>query len=1060
MKRIIVVFVFVLFLASCKAEDEPTLFYNEADFVFEINQEDLDLRDYFQSENRILINDYDVQYDTLGEYVLLVTDTETQVVYEITVFIVDTIAPEIDVPDTFKQHYDVDAELDLSSIVVTDNSLEEITYTTNVATIDMSTIGEYTLVITAQDSTGNLKVKSIDIFVRFVNYPSIEIQTSNVSNTSFSVQFIEQDIDGYKVESSYRIHYDGRVIAQGELTNTYTFNLSDLIQDTVYTIDMEFVYQIPGEEQRIITNRVIVTTLSLFEPLVDVQDVVATQDSLSFNINVVDPDDLLETVEVEVLNQDNTVILFRTIDSNPLIELIDLNFGQEYRIYVTYEYDFKDGDGIQSFTEIWTYSTLEKATPSMVVLPPVVEQNEISITTTPSDPDGTLVDAVMTVYLDQEVVHQIHLGLDSVTSYVFENLHYGAQYQIVVELQYEVVMDLVETEEVYNQLIDIEPMEITNFFVNIGDTEIGEDVSIGIELDNPNDVHIGGFQINGEYYGDDRFTIIGDVINFDVTGGTEVGPFEIHLETIYYPNYTVEYVDQMVTTDVKGPLPVSSISVIEDNVMVGQNTQINIVVDNPNQYAIESIVIDGTTYDVGSLTVSPSQLLIEVDIPGCADVCNMDFNLTEITYLYDGVESVNGLYDVVVWVHYSNSAAVAVTTAQELMDINNNVYGNYYLANNIDLAGSNWIALNDFYGYLDGNGYEITGLSITSSTVSLGLFQSIGTSGFVENIRLIDSYIDVNTINEQYIGLLAGRIHGGYIKNIYVEGQIDADNLNNTLFDHSIGGAVGLLFQGRAEHVETNVEINVNGSITDVHIGGVFGYTTDSTIIQAYSHGAMSIDAVPFGRIGGITGYSVGSDYYGVWSESDLFEKGSNVYVWLGGLFGQSHSNTVNQFEYVGTIDLDSDVTSSYSGGIVGSDMGSSFTSGQAAGVIHVLFYDNQELFIGGICGSCNGSSLNKIIVLMSIEATDFLSGASNDVQVSWSLFYGESNSCVYQNVFYTEDASMLLVGQSDAIFYLNSGVEISSSTITLDTYIDTLMFDPSLWDLVLTEGEYIVHFQ
>ena len=452
MKRLFIAFIFVFLLASCKSEEVPTITYDASDFVFEINQEDIDLSEYFQSENTLLIDDHNLEYDTLGEYTLFVTDTVTGEKLEIEVHIVDTIAPEIHIPEDFEQHYERGSELDLSTITVLDNSLEEVSYTTNLHEINMNQVGTYSLIIISQDSTGNLSTTAIDIFVRSENVPMIEIQTSNISSTSFSVEFFEDDVDGYKIESSYKVCIGDTIVYQGNLTDTYTFNLTNLLQNTDYTVDMTFVYQIPGEEQEIMTSRVLVTTLELFEPIIELKDLLITQDSITFEVAVIDPDNLLDGVDVYVYDDEQTELMYVLVEDSKNIMVTELQFGHEYTIVFEYPYDFADGNGLQEHSDTYTYDTTSKTEPT-VISEVDVTGNSLEITTYVLDTDMAIVSLTVLVYEDTTLLNVFDIK-QSVAEYGDDTvvvLNYDTDYRVIVEVIYETI----EGEQTLGTVLDI-----------------------------------------------------------------------------------------------------------------------------------------------------------------------------------------------------------------------------------------------------------------------------------------------------------------------------------------------------------------------------------------------------------------------------------------------------------------------------------------------------------------------------------------------------------------------------------------------------------------------------
>lgn len=260
MKRLLFAFILVVLLAAC-GSDGRYVIYNESDFVFEVNQEGVDLSSFVESDHTLIFDFHDVDFSEVGEYSMLVTDVETEEDYIIPVVIEDTVAPKIKVPEEFKMVYELGDSLDISGITVTDNSMKDLTFTSNISEIDMNMVGSYSLILIAVDYSGNLRLVTLNIVVRNIVYPEIDINTFIIAKDSFTVSFTEVDTQGYKVESSYQIKQGEDVVQEGELVDVFTFEVTELLPNTEYEIIMSFTYQIPDEDPVTIEKSVLVTTL-------------------------------------------------------------------------------------------------------------------------------------------------------------------------------------------------------------------------------------------------------------------------------------------------------------------------------------------------------------------------------------------------------------------------------------------------------------------------------------------------------------------------------------------------------------------------------------------------------------------------------------------------------------------------------------------------------------------------------------------------------------------------------------------------------------------------------
>ncbi len=119
--------------------------------------------------------------------------------------------------------------------------------------------------------------------------------------------------------------------------------------------------------------------------------------------------------------------------------------------------------------------------------------------------------------------------------------------------------------------------------------------------------------------------------------------------------------------------------------------------------------------------------------------------------------------------------AYSIKTASQLSAISNAPTKNYQLVNDISLGGNYaWTPISSFSGVLNGNGYTIDGLSLSSAVDGkVGLFSEIAkndkTYGAVYNLKIKNATISINSNNQvSNVGIVAG-INNGFIINVVVE---------------------------------------------------------------------------------------------------------------------------------------------------------------------------------------------------------------------------------------------------------------------------------------------------
>jgi prepilin-type N-terminal cleavage/methylation domain-containing protein len=255
-------------------------------------------------------------------------------------------------------------------------------------------------------------------------------------------------------------------------------------------------------------------------------------------------------------------------------------------------------------------------------------------------------------------------------------------------------------------------------------------------------------------------------------------------------------------------------------------------------------------------------------------------------------DSKNGLYSALYRTDLAASLSVAaglkpcqdggfvcIFTAADLSNMRNNLNNanvRYRLGSDIDLAsfdagdGKGWMPIGSggstlFMGLFDGNGFEISNLTINRPGVSyVGLFKSL-TNGATENVTLKD----VNVVGGDYTGALSGELNGNQASYIRVTGQVTGNN--------NVGGIAGYL-AGAGSLTRSSSDAAVTGNSS---IGGVIGFVNDAgtNLSNVYATGSVTGGSIAGGIIGfGNTGNYTFSNSYA----TGLVNGTAN----LGGLIG------------------------------------------------------------------------------------------------------------------------------------------------------------------------------
>lgn len=208
----------------------------------------------------------------------------------------------------------------------------------------------------------------------------------------------------------------------------------------------------------------------------------------------------------------------------------------------------------------------------------------------------------------------------------------------------------------------------------------------------------------------------------------------------------------------------------------------------------------------------------------------------------------------------------------------NTIFGNYRLIDNIDLhdlaSETETYTLNsstktlsgnftsDASGKFDGNGFEITNLSITNSgedknLLSYGMFSEITGGAIVENVNIVlgdqnneKEIFGIEAKNIPNVGTLAGKVEDSKIVNVNVSALQKADTVT-VRGKNAVGGIAGLV-KGESYIINSKVQdINVTAAYYPANVQG--------TSYSDYNEYSRWYDTENLSYAGGVVGIL---DYY------------------------------------------------------------------------------------------------------------------------------------------------------------------------------------------------------
>ena len=193
------------------------------------------------------------------------------------------------------------------------------------------------------------------------------------------------------------------------------------------------------------------------------------------------------------------------------------------------------------------------------------------------------------------------------------------------------------------------------------------------------------------------------------------------------------------------------------------------------------------------------------------------------------------------------SSFIAISNATEFLAINNNLAGNYYLTNDIDLTGISFDGFgnvnNYFTGIFDGKGYKIVNLTSNSvesginSKTYFGLFKY--SSGEIMNVGL-EKY--KFTKSYACVGAIVG-YNLGTVKNCYTNGDIEDSIMSGGIASYNEGLILNCYSKGVIKATEASMYT------ISVYSGGIVAKNVNGTIKNCFS--AASIIAREKSRTSG-----------------------------------------------------------------------------------------------------------------------------------------------------------------------------------------------------------------
>lgn len=407
-----------------------------------------------------------------------------------------------------------------------------------------------------------------------------------------------------------------------------------------------------------------------------------------------------------------------------------------------------------------------------------------------------------------------------------------------------------------------------------------------------------------------------------------------------------------------------------------------------------------------------------------------------------------------------------ISKAEELMEIDLN--GKYVLVCDIDLGNHEWMPIGNatapFTGIFDGDGYLISGFSITNvtstSSIYVGLFGY--NKGEIRNLSIANFTINFNpNRGTVYVGGLVGYGSGGVISNCYATGDI-------TIFDPDsiyAGGLVGYNYAGTISNCCATGQVTISSDYSDFRAGGLVGYNYDGMITNCYATGNITILSVssPYhggGSAGGLVGYN--GYNYNTGAISNCYATGDIIVsaytFYAGGLVGYNYHQAISNCYATGNVTATSYCASSSSvsraGGLIGMNYDGAISNCYATGDVTATFPSGYastwaDVYAGGLVGySGSGGAISNCYATGDVIAT-----TSSDAHAFAGGLVGYDGGMI-SNCFRDSGQTVRAKRGGSTVTTNSLGTTTPLSNLQSESFlIGTLGWNADIWNFV--EGDY-----
>ncbi|MCD8040712.1 MAG: leucine-rich repeat domain-containing protein [Clostridia bacterium] len=511
----------------------------------------------------------------------------------------------------------------------TNNSITKLTLTGGGATTELSASAqeagsllsdtEYTL--TAYYVGVNSTTESISLtFTTLAKaVPTVEISSLSSSQDGITYSLIIADTDNVGSITSVTATLNGEVAAT---STSVTGTLSGLLSDNTYMVKVVYTYNLndgTGDHTAEVSQEI--ATLAKAEPIVEISSLASTQEEISYKLAITDTDNVGSVTSVTA-TLNGEVAATSTSVTGTLSNLLSDN---TYTVKVVYTYNLNDGTGDHTAEVSQEIATLAKATPTVEISSISSTQEEVSYKLAITDTDSVGSVTSVTATLNGEVA-----ATSTAVTGTLSNLLSDNTYTVKVVYTYNLNDGTGDHTAEVSQEIATLAKATPVVGIKLTDSSTSS-LTFGLSYTDTDEV--GSITAIGFYNGD---TLVQSVSTSATTAS--FASLTSYTQYSLVVSYSYDLNDGQGTVSTSQSLSVYTDPVIEFQSVKVLNTSavsenetiiLQATMNNPSGVTFKSVVVNGATYSVSSVSTQTS-LRAEILNDGQFAGGDTDLTITQI----------------------------------------------------------------------------------------------------------------------------------------------------------------------------------------------------------------------------------------------------------------------------------------------------------------------------------------------------------------------------------------------------------------------------------------------